>query len=322
MITGYALLIGFILDLIIGDPQGMWHPIRVIGNLISKSEKVIRKIVPKTARGEFIGGILLFIVVSGLSTLVPFGIVWVAGQIHWGVQLAVEVIMCYFLLATKSLKDESMKVHAALKTGDIEKSRYAVSMIVGRDTKSLTSEGVTKAAVETVAENTSDGILAPLLFMAIGGPVLGFFYKSVNTMDSMVGYIEEPYTHFGTFPAKLDDVLNYIPARISAFLMIFATIFVHMDTKNAWKMYFRDRYNHASPNSAHTEAVMAGALDVQLAGDAYYFGVLHKKKTIGDAIRPIEIDDIVRANRLLYAAAIVSVVVFLAIRFAVFALVF
>lgn len=322
MITGYALLIGFILDLIIGDPQGMWHPIRVIGNLISKSEKVIRKMVPKTARGEFIGGILLFIVVSGLSTLVPFGIVWVAGQIHWGVKLAVEAIMCYFLLATKSLKDESMKVYAALKTGDIEKSRYAVSMIVGRDTKNLTSEGVTKAAVETVAENTSDGILAPLLFMAIGGPVLGFFYKSVNTMDSMVGYIEEPYTHFGTFPAKLDDVLNYIPARISAFLMIFATIFVHMDTKNAWKMYFRDRYNHASPNSAHTEAVMAGALDVQLAGDAYYFGVLHKKKTIGDAIRPIEIDDIIRANRLLYAAAIVSVIVFLAIRFAVISLVF
>lgn len=317
MITGYALLIGFILDLIIGDPQGMWHPIRVIGNLIAKSEKVIRKIVPKTARGEFIGGILLFIVVSGLSTLVPFLIVLVAGKIHWVVKLIVEAIMCYFLLATKSLKDESMKVHAALKTGDIEKSRYAVSMIVGRDTKKLTSEGVTKAAVETVAENTSDGILAPLLFMAIGGPVLGFFYKSVNTMDSMVGYIEEPYTHFGTFPAKLDDVLNYIPARISAFLMIFATIFVHMDTKNAWKMYFRDRYNHASPNSAHTEAVMAGALDVQLAGDAYYFGVLHKKKTIGDAIRPIEIDDIVRANRLLYAAAIVSVIVFLAIRFAI-----
>jgi adenosylcobinamide-phosphate synthase len=223
--------------------------------------------------------------------------------------------MCYFLLATKSLKDESMKVHKALKTGDIEKSRYAVSMIVGRDTKNLTEQGVTKAAVETVAENTSDGILAPMLFMAIGGPVLGFFYKSVNTMDSMVGYIEEPYTHFGTFPAKMDDVLNYIPARISAFLMIFASIFVGMDTKNAWKMYFRDRYNHASPNSAHTEAVMAGALDVQLAGDAYYFGVLHKKKTIGDDIRPIEIDDIKRANKLLYASAIVSILVFLAIRF-------
>lgn len=315
MITGYALLIGFVLDLLIGDPQGMWHPIRLIGNLISSSEKVIRKIMPKTEKGEFIGGILLFIVVAGLSTLVPFLLVFGASKIHWGVQLALESIMCYFLLATKSLKDESMKVHKALKTGDIEKSRYAVSMIVGRDTKNLTEQGVTKAAVETVAENTSDGILAPMLFMAIGGPVLGFFYKSVNTMDSMVGYIEEPYTHFGTFPAKMDDVLNYIPARISAFLMIFASIFVGMDTKNAWKMYFRDRYNHASPNSAHTEAVMAGALDVQLAGDAYYFGVLHKKKTIGDDIRPIEIDDIKRANKLLYASAIVSILVFLAIRF-------
>ncbi|KIR01577.1 Adenosylcobinamide-phosphate synthase [Lachnospiraceae bacterium TWA4] len=316
-ITGFALLIGFVLDLIIGDPQGWWHPIRLIGNLISYGEKAIRKIVPKTARGEFIGGILLVILVSGLSTLVPLALVILAGKIHWGLKLALESIMCYYLLATKSLKDESMKVHTALMTGDIEKSRYAVSMIVGRDTKSLTEEGVTKAAVETVAENTSDGILAPMLFMAIGGPVLGFFYKSVNTMDSMVGYIEEPYTHFGTFPAKLDDVLNYIPARISAFLMIFATIFVGMDTKNAWKMYFRDRYNHASPNSAHTEAVMAGALDIQLAGDAYYFGVLHKKKTIGDPIRPIEIDDIKKANKLLYGAAIVSIIVFLAIRFAI-----
>ena len=224
--------------------------------------------------------------------------------------VALESFMCYQLLAARSLRDESKKVYDALQTGDIEKSRYAVSMIVGRDTQNLTEEGVTKAAVETVAENTSDGIIAPLFYMMIGGAVLGFAYKSVNTMDSMVGYVNDKYQYFGTAAAKLDDVLNYIPARLSAWLMIAGAWLIGMDGKNAKKIYLRDRRKHASPNSAQTEAVMAGALDIQLAGDAWYFGELHKKPFIGDPIRKVEMEDILRSHKLMYAGTVLSLVVF------------
>ena len=206
-----------------------------------------------------------------------------------------------------------MKVYDRLKNGTLDEARYAVSMIVGRDTQSLTEEGVTKAAVETVAENSSDGIIAPMFYMAIGGAWLMFLYKGINTMDSMLGYKNDKYLYFGRCAAKLDDVANFIPARISGWLMVAATVFVKMDTKNAAKIYRRDRRNHASPNSAQTEAAMAGALDVQLAGNAYYFGKLYEKPTIGDAIRPVEVEDIRRSNRLLYATAILGVVVFLLI---------
>jgi adenosylcobinamide-phosphate synthase len=181
-------------------------------------------------------------------------------------------------------------------------------MIVGRDTQNLKESGIIKAAVETVAENTSDGSIAPLFYMVIGGAGLGFFYKAVNTMDSMVGYKNERYLYFGKVAARMDDLLNYIPARMSAYLMILGTAFTNNSTKNAWKIYRRDRYNHASPNSAHTEAVVAGALEVQLAGDAYYFGKLYPKKTIGDDIRPAEVDDIKRANELLYITAALGMI--------------
>lgn len=199
-----------------------------------------------------------------------------------------------------------MKVYNALKNDGLEAARKAVSMIVGRDTQCLGVEGVTKAAVETVAENTSDGSIAPMLFLAIGGPVLGFFYKAVNTMDSMVGYKNDRYMDFGRAAAKLDDVLNYIPARLSARLMIFSCLFLGKEYsyKEAKRIYLRDRYNHASPNSAHTESVCAGALGLELAGDASYFGKIVKKKTIGDKHRAIEAEDIKRANRLLYATAV------------------
>ncbi len=222
--------------------------------------------------------------------------------------------MCYQLLATRSLRDESRKVYDALKTGDMEKSRYAVSMIVGRDTQSLSREGVTKAAVETVAENTSDGIIAPLFYMMIGGAVLGFAYKAVNTMDSMVGYKNDRYRYFGTAAARLDDVLNFIPARLSAGIMILAAALAGFDGKNAWKIFRRDRLRHASPNSAQTEAVMAGALRIQLAGDAWYFGELHKKPFIGDPLRTVEIEDILRSHRLMYVTAALSAVIFGAVR--------
>ena len=206
-------------------------------------------------------------------------------------------------------------VNAALKKGVPEEYRRAVSMIVGRDTAELDDLAVTRAAVETVAENASDGVIAPMLFLALGGAPLGFFYKAANTMDSMLGYIEMPYKNIGLVPAKMDDVLNYIPARLSALLMLAAGALLGMDAKNGWRIWRRDRRNHASPNSAQTESVCAGLLGVRLAGDAYYHGELHKKPYIGDALREIEYEDIPRAGRLLYATAALSLVLFGAVRF-------
>lgn len=305
-----AVVLGFLLDLLMGDPHWLYHPIRLVGHLIAGLERLLRGIFPKTRRGELTAGVFLLILTAGITTAAALGLLALAGRIHPYARFALETIMCYQLLATKSLKDETMKVYDALEQGDIEKSRYAVSMVVGRDTAVLDDIGVTKAAVETVAENTSDGIIAPLLFMVIGGAPLGFFYKAVNTMDSMVGYKNEKYLYFGRAAARFDDVLNYIPARISAVLMTLAAIPCGMDGKNAWRIYKRDRYNHSSPNSAHTEAVTAGALHIQLAGNAYYFGKLYEKPTLGDADRPVEYEDIRRVNRLLYGTAILALIVF------------
>lgn len=304
-----ALVMGYILDLIFGDPYWMPHPVRFIGNLISILEKVIRRFMPKTKRGEYIGGIILTVMVVSISMVIPLVIILMAKSINTYLALTVETFMCYQILATKSLKVESMKVYDELAKNDLPSARKAVSMIVGRDTKDLTFSGVAKAAVETVAENTSDGIIAPMIFIAIGGAPMGFFYKAINTMDSMVGYKNEKYMNFGRFAAKLDDVVNYLPARISAYQMILSSFFLRYDYKNAFKIYKRDRYNHASPNSAQTESVCAGALDIQLAGNAYYFGKLYEKPTIGDDIREINYDDIKKANRLLYCTSIISIVI-------------
>ena len=312
--TLYAILVGFIMDLLIGDPHWMYHPVRLIGKLITFLELLLRKIFPKTKDGEQKAGFVLVVLVCGISVFTVWGLIKLAYDLNFWCGFLLEVIMCYQLFAVRSLKDESMKVYKELVKSDLEASRKAVSMIVGRDTQSLTVEGVTKAAVETIAENTSDGTLAPMLYMFIGGPVLGWFYKAVNTMDSMVGYKNEKYIHFGRYAAKFDDVMNYIPARLCGLLMIFASYILKMDWKNAKKIFLRDRFNHASPNSAQTEAVMAGALRIQLAGDAWYFGKRYEKPTIGDALRPVEIEDIPRANRLLYATAIVSFIIFSIVR--------
>ena len=301
-----ALLIGFCIDLVVGDPHSIPHPVVFIGKLISTLEKLVRKIFPKTVRGENVAGGVLWLLVVTISTAVPALLLWLCDRVSPWLALAVESIMCWQILATKSLKDESMKVYQALETGDLEKSRYAVSMIVGRDTAKLDDAAITRAAVETVAENTSDGIVAPMLFLAIGGAPLGFFYKAVNTMDSMLGYVEPPYKNIGLIPAKMDDVMNYLPARLSALLMLCTGWILKLDVKNGWKIFRRDRYNHASPNSAQTESVCAGLLGLRLAGDAWYHGLLHKKKYIGDGLREIEHVDIRRACKLLYGTAVLS----------------
>ena len=302
----FALLIGFGIDLLIGDPHSIPHPVVGIGKLISFLEKGLRQMFPKTDGGEIAAGGVLWVLVVVICTALPAGILYLCHRISPWLRLTGESIMCWQILATKALKDESMKVYTALESGDLEKSRHAVSMIVGRDTARLDDAGVTRAAVETVAENTSDGVVAPMLFLALGGAPLGFFYKAVNTMDSMLGYVEPPYKNIGLVPAKMDDLANFIPSRLSALLMIAAGFLLGLDGKNGWQIFRRDRRNHASPNSAQTESVCAGLLGVRLAGDAWYHGVLHKKKYIGDANREITHRDIILVCRLLYLTAFLT----------------
>ena len=310
----YALCIGFCIDLIVGDPHGFPHPVVGIGRLISLLERLFRRLLPKTKGGEIAAGACIWVLMVLISAGLPAALLYGAQKLSVWLRLALESVMCWQILATKSLRDESMKVFSALRGGTLDEARQAVSMIVGRDTAQLDEKGVARAAVETVAENTSDGVIAPLLFLALGGAPLGFFYKAVNTMDSMLGYVEMPYKNIGLIPAKLDDVFNFIPARLSAFLMLAAGALLRLDVKNGWRIFRRDRYRHASPNSAQTESVCAGLLGLRLAGDAWYHGVLHRKAFIGDAVREIETDDIPRACRLMTVTALLALVLFAGIK--------
>lgn len=307
-----GIIVGFFLDLLFGDPYWMPHPIRWIGRWIGWLDKRLRARTDKEKQKGM--GIVLIVCVLIPVAGVSGGILWLSGN-GW-IEVGVIAIMSYQILAARCLQVESMKVCNALKNGEVEKARKAVSMIVGRDTSVLDQTGITKAAVETVAENTSDGVIAPLFYLLIGGPVLGFIYKAINTMDSMVGYKNETYMQFGWAAAKLDDIVNWIPSRLSALLMILSAYLLQMDGSRAWKIWRRDRRKHASPNSAQTESVCAGALGVALAGDAVYFGKTVKKPIIGDAIRDIEPKDIQRANRLMYSSEILLLIVGIGIRFA------
>ena len=308
---------GFILDLILGDPHNWPHPIRLIGSLIGGLEKKLNQGNDRQRKTKG----LFMVLITLITTLFFVGLILCgAYYINIYAGIIVESIMTYQILATKSLKKESMKVYHALKNQGIDEARLAVSMIVGRDTEALDQTGVAKAAVETVAENASDGVIAPMIYLAVGGPILGFLYKAVNTMDSMVGYKNDRYLYFGRYAAKLDDLANYLPARISALLMILAAYLGgrDFDGKAACKIFKRDRYNHKSPNSAQTESVCAGALHIRLAGSAYYFGKLDEKPYIGDDIRGVEYEDIKRANKLMYITAILCQLICLGIMVSIF----
>ena len=298
-----ACAAGLLLDLLFGDPVWLYHPVRLIGNWISWAERQLRKVCGSHLMAA--GGVL-WVMTALMAFLIPFALLALAGWLHPALRFLLETFWCFQILAARSLSSESRKVYEKLKESDLPGARRAVSMIVGRDTEKLTEEGVTKAAVETVAENTSDGVTAPLIYMMIGGAPLGFLYKAVNTMDSMLGYKNDRYLYFGRIPAKMDDIFNYIPARITGLLMTTAAFLTGLDGKNAWKIYRRDRRKHASPNAAQTESVCAGALGVQLAGDAVYFGKVYKKEFIGDALRRIEPEDILRTGRLMYAAELLT----------------
>ena len=310
LLPALPLVIGFLLDAAIGDPYSLPHPIRLIGRLISSLEKFVR------ARSGNLtaGGIFLALTVLTVSAGTSFLLLFLCYSVNLWLGVTVESIICYYMTAAKCLRDESMKVYRSIKENDVENARKAVSMIVGRDTAALDENGIIRAAVETVAENTSDGVTAPIIYMALFGAAGGVFYKAANTMDSMIGYKNEKYEKIGKFAARLDDVLNYIPSRLTALVMILSSFLLRLDGRNAWKIWRRDRRKHASPNSAQTESVCAGALDVRLAGDAYYFGELHKKEYIGNDIRPIENEDIRRANKLMYLTSVIVLIIFTVLR--------
>ena len=312
--SGLAVLGGFVLDAVFGDPAWLPHPVVLMGKCISKLEKTLRARFPKTRQGELLAGAVLAFCLPVGTFLVTSAVCLLAAKISPWLGLAVQMFWCGQALAAKGLVQESRNVYNELVKPDLPAARKAVSRIVGRDTENLTAEGVTKAAVETVAENASDGVIAPLLYMLLGGAPLALTYKAVNTMDSMVGYKNETYLYFGRAAAKLDDVANYIPSRLAALLWVAAAALTGSDAKGAWRIWRRDRRNHASPNSAQTESACAGALGVQLAGPAYYFGEYYPKPTIGDALRPIEPQDILRADHMMYAASVLALVLGLVIR--------
>ena len=330
-LIGFTL--GVLLDRMIGDPQGFPHPIRLIGALIGWLDRKLNKEAERSSGSEdhvslesakkdqrkliFFGAITWIIVVFATLAVVAV-ILFGAYRIHVGCGVIVEAILTCYILAAKSLSDESMKVYRAMETADgddLTDARKALSMIVGRDTENLDEAAITRAVVETIAENTSDGIIAPLIYTFLGGPILGFAYKAVNTMDSMLGYHNDRYEYFGKVAAKMDDVFNYIPARLSALMMVVAAFIGGRDfsSKRAFCVFKRDRYNHKSPNSAQTESACAGALGVRLGGDSSYFGKMVHKPYIGDDTRPIEKEDIKRAARLMFLTEYLWVAVLLAI---------
>ena len=310
-----AALGGFILDLIFGDPAWLPHPVVVMGKYISGFERVIRPRLPKTPRGELLGGALLAASLPLLTLTLTLGACLLARRVHWGVELALQTFWCAQALAARGLAAESRRVYDALRSGDLVAARTAVGRIVGRDTTRLDAEGVAKAAVETVAENFSDGVAAPMFCMFLGGAPLALTYKAVNTMDSMVGYTSEKYLYFGRFAAKLDDLANYLPSRIAALFLIAAAALTGQDAPRAWRVWRRDAHKHISPNAGQTEAACAGALGVQLGGDAWYFGEKHEKAALGDALRRCEPEDILKTNRMMLCGSVLLCLACAAARF-------
>lgn len=310
----WAALGGFVLDLLLGDPAWMPHPVVLMGRCISALEHVLRKTFPRTPRGELVAGMVLAAALS-LGTLALSALaLYLCRLVHPALRFGLEIMWCWQCLAVKSLGDEAKNVYHTLAAGTLEEARRAVSRIVGRDTEGLSIQGVARATVETVAENFSDGVAAPMLYLFLGGAPLGLCYKAINTMDSMVGYKNERYLYFGRAAARLDDLANYIPARLSALLLILSAGLTGQSVVGAWKIWRRDRWKHPSPNSAQTEAAMAGALGVRLAGPASYFGTVYEKPAIGEALRPIVPADIFRAVRMLYAGSFLCVILLILIK--------
>ena len=305
-----SIIFGYLLDLLMGDPVWLPHPVVWIGKCIAAMEHFLRKMFPKTKIGERIAGTILAIVVPMMSFLFFAVLLYIAYRVSFWFWFVLHTFWAFQIPATRCLAQESKKVYTALRSESLLLARKQLSRLVGRETDTLSAEEVTSACVETVAENTSDGITAPLFYLMIGGVPLGMCYKAINTLDSMVGYQNESYRYFGTASAKLDDIANFFPSRLCGLLMCVAAFFTRLNGKKAFQIFIRDRKKHLSPNSAQTESVAAGALQIQLGGAHVYFGKLVEKPTIGDEIRPIEKEDILRMNRLMYVTSYLTVLVF------------
>ena len=304
MLIALSTLTAFILDQIFGDPRNFPHPVVIIGKLISAMERFTRKVFPKTNKGELAAGAFTWLVVATVSFAVPFIALVLLAKVNVWAAFALNTFWSYQIFASKSLKEQSMLVYRYLEAEDLPNSRKYLSWIVGRDTSELDPEEITKAVVETVAENTSDGVTAPMLYMIIMGAPLGMLYKAINTMDSMLGYKNDRYMYFGRIPAKIDDVANFIPARITGLLMCLTAPLIGLDGRNAYRIYKRDRLKHLSPNSGHLEAACAGAMRIMLGGDSYYFGKLVEKASLGDPDREVRITDIPLSIRMMYASSL------------------
>lgn len=309
----HLIIAAFLLDLLIGDPYSWPHPIKIIGNFIAWFQQKFTKM--KSEQEKYRLGIVLWLITVLGSGLATYCLLRVSFLMHPFVGTLCYIYLAYTTLAAKSLSLEGKKVFQKLKYGSLTDARKQVSMIVGRDTDELTKEEITKATIETVAENTSDGVIAPLMCLFLGGPTLAMMYKSVNTLDSMVGYVTPKYKAIGWFSAKMDDLWNFIPARLTWLYLLAATKLLQLDTTNAWRVGKTDCRNHKSPNSGYPEAVVAGALGIQLGGTHFYHGVEIYKPTIGVPLRSAEPEDILTANALLYATAILSLIVFSIIAF-------
>lgn len=306
------IILGYTADLFIGDPYWLFHPVRWIGQFILFLEKKLLK--AETAFKQKTKGLLVLLLVSSVSFVIPFIILKLSFAIHVLLGLVIESFMIYQIFATKCLDVETKKVYMALKTGDIKQARKAISFLVSRDTHDMSVEDIIKASIETIAENIGDGVIAPMFYVVIGGAPLGWYYKSVNTLDSMVGYKNDRFNHYGYCSAKWDDVLNYIPARLTAVFILVAGLFLRFNLRNGIRILKRDKRNHASPNSAFPESAAAGLLDIQIGGKASYFGEVSMKPTMGDANKNIEISDLYKVKQLLYATSLVGLFVLLSIR--------
>ena len=309
-----SVFIGFLLDLCFGDPYWMPHPVVWIGKGISAMERILRRIFPSTHRGELAAGIVLAVLIPLLSLVISGTILYLAYRISFWLWFVLHTFWAYQIPAACCLARESRKVCSALEEQDLPSARKQLSYLVGRETQNLDAEEVTKACVETVAENTSDGVAAPLFYLMIGGVPLGFFYKAINTLDSMVGYRNEKYEYFGKASAKLDDVVNWLPSRLCGLMMVVSAYFLRLNAKNAFRVFRQDRQNHLSPNSAQTESAAAGALGIQLGGTHVYFGKEVEKPTIGQALRGAEPEDILRTNRMMFVTSFLLLLGFGAVR--------
>ncbi|MCH4008629.1 adenosylcobinamide-phosphate synthase CbiB [Companilactobacillus sp.] len=306
-------IFGFILDLILGDPYSWPHPVKLMGKLIDVIDKKIEA-GDYSPKKQIHLGIWMWIIVVGTTGILTGLIMYLAHFNYWAYMI-IGTYLAYTTISVKGLAFEARKIIKSLKKDDIKTARYQLSMIVGRTTDDLNEEEISKATIETIAENTSDGVIAPLMYLLIGGPVLAMIYKAVNTLDSMVGYKNTRFKNIGEASAKIDDVFNFIPARLTWVLMTFATLVMRLNFKEAWQVGKRDHNKHRSPNSAYPESVVAGALDLQLGGPHVYFGDVVKKPFIGnDSGKTATVKDISKTIQILYVTACITLVVFCAIR--------